>query len=53
MLHIIDFQDFRKRFLDEYTEYEIRHFFRIFPFTLDSEINDEIKRFVIRQEISE
>lgn len=51
ILYIIDFQDFRQRLLDEYTEDEIRQFFRIFPYTLDSEVNEKIKYFMIRQEV--
>jgi hypothetical protein len=51
MLHIIDFLEFRRRLLDEYSDDEIIHFFRIFPFTLDTEINQEIEEFVIKQEL--
>lgn len=51
MLHIIDFQEFRRKLLDKYNEDEIRYFFRILPYTLDSEVNDEIKQYVIKQEI--
>lgn len=51
MIHIIDFKRFRRELLDEYNEDEIRYFFRIFPYTMDTELNYEIKQFVIRQEI--
>ena len=51
MIHIIDFKRFRRELLDEYNEDEIRYFFRIFPYTMDTELNDEIKQYVVRQEI--
>ena len=52
MLHIIDFKKFQQKLLEEYTEDEIQYFFKILPYTLDSEVNEEIIHFVVRQEIA-
>lgn len=48
MLHIIDFKKFQQKLLEEYTEDEIQYFFKILPYTLDSEVNEEIIHFVVR-----
>ncbi len=51
MLHIIDFKKFQQKLLDEYTEDEIRYFFKILPYTLDSEFNEEIINFVVNKKL--
>ena len=51
-IHIIDFKLFRRTLMDEYSEEELRYFFQIFPYTMDTDLNSEIKEYVVRQEIA-
>ncbi|TFG12294.1 MAG: hypothetical protein EU535_06355 [Promethearchaeota archaeon] len=50
-IHIIEFTVFRRTLLEEYTEEELRYFFQLFPYTMDTELNSELMEVVVRQEI--